>query len=50
VLEARFGSPSSTKLKSQASVIEFNLQVNALIVNLQMRLEMIVKWLKDSGL
>ena len=31
-------------------VIEFDLNVNALIINMQKRLEMIVKWLKDSGL
>jgi hypothetical protein len=31
-------------------VIEFNPQANALKMNLQMRLEMVIKWLKDSGL
>ena len=31
-------------------VIDFNLNVNDLVINMQKRLEMIVKWLKDSGL
>ena len=31
-------------------MLEFNLNVNALVINLEKRLEMIVKWLKDSGL
>ena len=31
-------------------VIEFNSQINALIENMEKNLEMIVKWLKDSGL
>ena len=30
--------------------IKFNLKVNDLIVNLEMKLEMILKWLKGSGL
>ena len=45
-----FDLTSITNFADDNFVIEFNPQVNALIINMQMKLEMIVKWLKDSGL
>ena len=55
VLYAIFVSPlfDLTQLTNFADdnyIIDFNSHVNVLIINMQQRLEMITKWLKDSGL
>ena len=55
ILYAIFVSPlfdiaELTNFADDNFIIAFNSQVNALIENLQMNLEMIIKWLKDSGL
>jgi hypothetical protein len=55
ILYAIFVSPlfdltNLTNFADDNFIIEFNSQIKALIADLEMKLEMIVKWLKDSGL
>jgi hypothetical protein len=55
ILYAIFVSPlfdltEITNFADDNFVLQFNTQINALIRDMEMRLEMIVKWLKDSGL
>ena len=55
ILYAIFVSPlfdltNLTNFADDNFIIEFNSQINCLITDLEMKLEMIVKWLKDSGL
>ena len=55
ILYAIFVSPlfdltEITNFADDNFVLEFNTNINQLVIDLEMKLEMIVKWLKDSGL
>jgi hypothetical protein len=45
-----FDQTQITDFADDNFVIKFNSQINILIVNRENELEMIIKWLKDSGL